>query len=156
MFFFCPFHGKNWESCLIAIHAVTPRSNLSKTPQISKSFGFRPLCSEAGHLDISAQSGSLSIVHPAHHSRRDARASLRFAICIASQVDTSPIRHPPSPGHQAILAQIGSPAVVESTHHLLNQDRSPLLVQATPRAASWHQHHHPSAEGCSHPSKQAS
>lgn len=83
-------------------------------------------------------------------------ASPRLAIYSASQVATSPIHHPPSPGHQAIPARIGSLTIVESTQHLLNQDRSPFLAQATPRAASWHQHHHPSAEGCSHPSKQAS
>ena len=158
--FFCPFDGKIWESCLIAIHAVTPRSKPQQTPKISKSFGFRPLCSKAGHLDISAQPGSLPVVHPAHRSRRDALASLRiasqFILLRRSPPPPPAIHHPPSPGHQATLAWIGSLTVAESTQHLLNQDRSPLLAQATPRVASSHQHHHPSAEGCSHPSKQAS
>lgn len=111
--FFCPFDGKIWESCLIAIHAVTPRSNLSKTPQISKSFGFRPLCSKAGHLDISAQPGSLSVVNAAHRSRRDALASLR----IASQFIL--LRRSPPPPSTIHHRQAIRPSLLES-------DRSPL------------------------------
>lgn len=111
--FFCPFDGKIWESCLIAIHAVTPRSNLSKTPQISKSFGFRPLCSKAGHLDISAQPGSLPVVHPAHRSRRDALASLRLASQFILLRRSPP---PPSTIHHRQAIRLS----------LLESDRSPL------------------------------